>query len=78
MTLPVEDESEAKVAKVRRKILEVEFLDHLAANCSAEVVEFVRWALAQTDDVAAGISLKWGEGGPLLRASGKMCNRKVT
>jgi hypothetical protein len=67
VTLPVEDESEAKVAKVRRKITEEEFLRKLRENASPAVVDFARWAMQQADGAESGLAVRWGETGPLFK-----------
>lgn len=63
---------------VRRKITEEEFLGLLAENASAEVEEFVRWALAAAEDARPGIVVHWGQGGPMVKYGDSMTGKDFT
>lgn len=75
VTLPSEAQP---AAGVRRPITEVEFLGRLAESASAEVVEFVRWALGAAVDAQPGIVVRWGQGGPMIKYSDAVIGKDFT
>lgn len=76
VTLPSEAPTTAR--GLRRPITEEEFLTRLGESASAEVVEFVRWALAAAVDARPGIVVRWGEGGPMIKYNDDVTGKAFT
>lgn len=75
VTLPSEGQP---AAKVRQKITEEEFLRALGASSTPEVVEFAQWALVSAPDADAGLDIRWGESGPMLKYTDAATGKEFT